>query len=138
MALERIVPKNGVALPNGSFVPGGTHVGMNPYILGRNKSIFGEDADDFRPDRWLQREDEDDQAFKERMRLWDTAHLTFGGGSRICLGRHLSGVEMYKTVATLIARFDIELDDPNEVWWTCSRFFYRTKGVICRVKSRVD
>ena len=136
MTMERIVPPSGLTLPDGSVIPGGTFVGMNPYIVGRNKSIFGENADEFRPERWLQQEGEDEEAYKERMQKWGTAHLTFGGGSRICLGRNLSQMEVYKVVPSLISRFEIELVDPNETWWTSSRWFYRTKGVITRVKKR--
>lgn len=136
MNMERIVPPEGLTLPDGSFVPGGTLVGMNPYIVCRNKRVFGPDADDFRPDRWLREDSETEDAYKERMQLWSTTQIQFGGGSRICLGRHLSYMEIYKVVATLIATFDIELDDPNEKWWTSSRWFYRTKGVICNLKPR--
>lgn len=136
MMMERIVPEDGLTLPDGSVVPGGSLVGMNPYIVGRNKGVFGADADDFRPDRWLQQEGEGDEAYKDRMQLWGTAQIQFGGGSRICLGRNLSIMEVYKVVPTLIATFDIELEDPNETWWTSSRWFYRTKGVVCNLKPR--
>lgn len=136
MCMERVVPSAGLTLPDGRFIPEGSFVGMNPYIVGRNKKVFGADADDFRPDRWLQGEDESDEAFKKRMQIWATASLTFGGGSRICLGRNLSQMEVYKVVPTLISRFDIELNDPKKEWWTSSRWFYRTKEVICRIKPR--
>ncbi|KAM7195564.1 Pisatin demethylase [Naviculisporaceae sp. PSN 640] len=137
MIMERVVPADGLVLPGGrGTVPGGSCVGMNPYIVGRNKGIFGEDADEFKPERWLQREGENDEEFEERMKLWGTAHLVFGGGSRICLGRNLSQMEVYKVVATLIASFDIRLEDQNEKWWTCSRWFYRNSGVICRLDPR--
>ncbi|KXX74662.1 Pisatin demethylase [Madurella mycetomatis] len=138
MIMERIVPEGGLTLPDGSVVPGGQMVGMNPYIVGRNKSIFGEDADEFVPDRWLQRDGENDEQYKERMTLWGTATLAFGGGSRICLGRNLSQMEVWKLVPTLISTFDIELEDPNESWWTSARWFYRTKGVVCKLKPRGD
>ncbi|KAK3694224.1 cytochrome P450 [Podospora appendiculata] len=128
MTMERVVPAPGLALPDGSVVPAGSHVGMNPYIVGRNGGIFGPDADEFNPDRWQQRADETDDAFKDRMQLWNTANLVFGGESRICLGRNLSMMEVYKLVPTLIATFDIALADPDEKWWTSSRWFYRTKG----------
>lgn len=134
MCMERIVPKDGLVLPDGTTVPGGTFVGMNPYIVGRNKGVFGKDADEFRPERWLQQDGENDEAFKKRMQEWGNATITFGGGSRICLGRNLSMMEVYKVVPTLIANFDIELDDPKKEWWTSSRWFYRTKEVICRIK----
>lgn len=137
MCMERVVPADGLTLPDGRHVPAGAFVGMNPYIVGRNKGVFGPDADDFRPDRWLQREgEEDDEAFKRRMQAWGNASIAFGGGSRICLGRNLSQMEVYKVVPTLIARFDIELDDPAKEWWTSSRWFYRTKEVICRITPR--
>ncbi|KAM7193310.1 putative cytochrome P450 pisatin demethylase-like [Rhypophila sp. PSN 637] len=137
MIMERIVPSDGLVLPDGrGTVPGGCCVGMNPYIVGRNKSIFGEDADEFRPERWLQRKEEGDDEFEERMKLWGTAQLMFGGGSRICLGRNLSQMEVYKVVATLIASFDIRLEDQGEEWWTCSRWFYRNRGVVCRLEPR--
>lgn len=136
MTMERIVPPGGLTLPDGSVVPAGSLVGMNPYIVGRNKDIFGSDADDFLPDRWLQMDSESDDEYKERMQRWGTANLTFGGGSRICLGRNLSMMEVYKVVPTLIATFDIELADPDEEWWTSSRWFYRTRGVVCKLNPR--
>ncbi|KAH8666214.1 cytochrome P450 [Ilyonectria robusta] len=136
MTMERIVPPGGLTLPDGSVVPAGSFVGMNPYIVGRNKGIFGSDADEFVPDRWLQMDSESDDEYKERMQRWGTANLTFGGGSRICLGRNLSMMEVYKVVPTLIATFDIELADPDEEWWTSSRWFYRTRGVVCKLSPR--
>ena len=138
MSMERIVPDTGLVLPDGSSVPPGSLVGMNPYIVGRNKDIFGADAEDFRPDRWLRTEDESDEQYKERMQRWGTAQIAFGGGSRICLGRNLSMMEVYKVVPTLISRYEIELDDPNETWWYSSRWFYRVKGVICKLAPRKD
>lgn len=136
MTMERIVPEGGLNLPDGSHVPAGSFVGMNPYIVGRNKGIFGEDADEFRPDRWLKQDGESEAAFQSRMQKWGTAHLTFGGGSRICLGRNLSVMEVFKVVPTLITTFDIELEDPNEVWWSSARWFYRTSGVKTIMKAR--
>lgn len=132
----RVVPSTGLTLPDGRVVPSGTSVGMNPYIVGRNKSIFGSDADTFRPDRWLQTPEESHEAFKKRMQLCGTATLRFGGGLRICLGRNLSQMELYKVVPTLISRFDIELEDPERAWWTSSRWLYRTKQVMCKIKPR--
>lgn len=136
MTMERIVPQTGLALPDGSVVPGGSLIGMNPYIVGRNKDVYGADADEYRPERWLQQDEEDDEAYKLRMRQWNATDIVFGGGSRICLGRNLSLMEIYKVVPSLIARFEIELVDPNEKWWTSSRWFYRTQGVVCKLKKR--
>ncbi|KAL0253325.1 hypothetical protein SLS55_010298 [Diplodia seriata] len=50
--LPRVVPQCGAEIA-GHFFPGGTVVGVNAYVLHRNKDIFGHDAEDFNPDRWL-------------------------------------------------------------------------------------
>lgn len=39
---------------NGYTMPVGAHFLMSPYILHRDKSIWGEDAEDFVPERWEQ------------------------------------------------------------------------------------
>ncbi len=31
-----------------------TTVGINPWVLSRDKSFYGEDADVFRPERWFE------------------------------------------------------------------------------------
>jgi cytochrome P450 len=52
MHLERIVPAEGAVIC-GKFLKGGTVVGMNPWVVNRDIAVFGEDADIWRPDRWL-------------------------------------------------------------------------------------
>lgn len=52
LPLERVVPPGGLVV-GGRFVPGGTVVGMSPSVVNRDRAAFGEDADDWRPERWL-------------------------------------------------------------------------------------
>ncbi|KAK3400453.1 cytochrome P450 [Sordaria brevicollis] len=61
MSLSRTVPLmrshafgEGVRI-NGYNIPPGTTVGCNPVALHRNTEIFGEDADEYNPGRWLPR-----------------------------------------------------------------------------------
>lgn len=51
-ALERVVPSEGAELC-GESIPGGTVVGINAWVAHRDKKVFGEDAEEFRPERWL-------------------------------------------------------------------------------------
>ncbi|KAH0594820.1 hypothetical protein MHUMG1_07655 [Metarhizium humberi] len=51
--LQRVVPHGGIEL-EGKWLPAGTAVGINPWVMGRNKSLFGADADAFRPERWFE------------------------------------------------------------------------------------
>jgi cytochrome P450 len=136
MPLERYVPTGGLTLPDGSYVPAGAAVGMNAYILGRNKGVWGEDAEEFRPERWLRREGETDEALKARLQKMNAADLSFGGGSRICTGRNLALVEVYKVVATLVNRYEIELDDPSREWEVMCRWFWRQKGLVTKMSAR--
>ncbi|KAH6842179.1 cytochrome P450 [Chaetomium sp. MPI-CAGE-AT-0009] len=102
MSLSREVPRTGLVL-HGHFFPPGTTVGCNPVALHRNTDIFGRDADEYRPSRWLQDENPD------TVRAMERTNLTWGGGMRTCPGRHLAELVMHKVVPTLIKEFDLEI-----------------------------
>ncbi|CAK7208017.1 hypothetical protein SEUCBS139899_010851 [Sporothrix eucalyptigena] len=136
LLLERYVPDTGLTLPDGSFVPPGTAVGLNPYVLGRNKSVWGPDADEFKPERWLSREGESDADYQQRLREMNAADLTFGGGSRICIGRHVAMLETYKVVATLLARYRLLPAKEPVPFVIRSTWFPRQRGLVCRLKKR--
>ena len=50
--LERTVPAEG-AIVGGQHLPGGTLVAMSTWVVNRDPETFGEDADSWRPERWL-------------------------------------------------------------------------------------
>jgi hypothetical protein len=52
MTLPRYVPPGGCVIA-GQWFPGGTRIGVNAAVVQRNRQIFGDDADDFIPERWL-------------------------------------------------------------------------------------
>ena len=51
--IQRYVPPGGAHV-DGVFYPGGTRVSVNGWVLHRHQATFGEDADSFRPERWLE------------------------------------------------------------------------------------
>ena len=62
------------------FVPKGAMVSWYIYAMHRRKDIYGEDAEEFRPERWI------DEGEEKGLRPgW--AFLPFNGGPRVCLGR---------------------------------------------------
>ncbi|KAK7911620.1 cytochrome P450 [Apiospora marii] len=149
MNLERYVPQGGLTVPpttsnknngkdqNNRFIPGGTIVGLNPYVLARNLSVYGEDADEFRPARWLQGKEEPGAAYKARLAVMNAADLSFGAGSRVCIGKNLALLEAYKAVATLVVRYDIELVEPASQWRITNSWFPRQEGGLdVRLKMR--
>ena len=78
VTLPCIVSDGGLVL-NNAFIPRGTEIGANPYVINRDRSIFGMDADEFNPERWL----EDPERAKQ-MHKW---MFTWGWGSRDCVGK---------------------------------------------------
>jgi cytochrome P450 len=110
LIMERVVPEGGFTLPDGRYIPAGTKVGCNPFVTNRDYGVFGDDADTFNPDRWLQGKNESAEQFEARSRrMKDTVDFVFGGGGRICMGRYLAMLEIKKLIATLYSLFDVSI-----------------------------
>ena len=56
LPLERIVPREGLNI-SGYKIPAGTNVGTSAYVIHRDQSVYGSDANQFRPERWLESDD---------------------------------------------------------------------------------
>ena len=61
------------------FIPQGTQVGYQVFSIHRRKDVYGEDADDFVPERWTERNLRPGWAF-----------LPFNGGPRVCIGQQFA------------------------------------------------
>ncbi|KAF5986189.1 pisatin demethylase cytochrome P450 [Fusarium coicis] len=108
LILERIVPARGLEV-DGHHIPGGTVVGVNAWVLHRNKDIFGHDADRWRPSRWI-------EASTEQKRRMENYMFAFGAGSRTCIGKNISLLEMYKMVPALLRRYELEFPSADNTW----------------------
>lgn len=106
LPMERIVPPAGAEIA-GRHIPGGTIVGCSAWVIHRLPQIFGDDVDDFRPERWLPEEGKDADAEKERIKEMNAHMLQFGMGSRTCIGKNISLLEVYKLVPSLLRRFEV-------------------------------
>ncbi|TLD11693.1 hypothetical protein PspLS_11758 [Pyricularia sp. CBS 133598] len=102
LPLERVVPEGGAEI-SGRFFPEGSIVGINTWVAHRDKTIFGDDADSFRPERWIEG---DPARIAEMNRYW----MPFGLGTRTCIGRHISILEMSKLIPFLVRDFDFSLE----------------------------
>ena len=99
LILERIVPPQGMDIL-GNFIPGGTIVGCNAWVLHRRPEVFGADVDVFRPERWI-------EASAEKQKEMRGTMFQFGAGARTCIGRNVSLLEVYKLVPSFLRRFEV-------------------------------
>ncbi|EQB54921.1 cytochrome P450 [Colletotrichum gloeosporioides Cg-14] len=124
LPLERIVPEQGAEIA-GTFVKGGTIVGCSAWIIHRRPEIWGADVDTYRPGRWLVDETKDREAEEQRIKEMNGHMFQFGMGSRTCIGKNISLLEIYKVVPSLLRRFDIKFKDPNQEWQLINAWFVK-------------
>ncbi|CAI6085610.1 unnamed protein product [Clonostachys chloroleuca] len=134
LPLERVVPEGGATI-SGTFFPEGTIVSVNTWVQHRNRGVFGEDADSFNPERWLSND-------AERISLMNRYWMPFGLGSRTCIGRHISMLEMCKLIPRIVRDFDFQLDgsiaNPNVSWKTTAYWFVKPRDFNVRVTPRQE
>jgi cytochrome P450 len=93
----------------GMTVPKGTLILISMIALGRLESVYGSDAMEFRPDRWLDETDQDKLAVMTR------STIPFFGGRRICIGWTLALAEIRVVLAAVVTRFDFALRPDHKV-----------------------
>ncbi|KAK9293083.1 hypothetical protein L1049_021067 [Liquidambar formosana] len=93
--------------PDGFSVRKGNLVAYQPYAMGRMKYLWGEDAEDFRPERWL----DEFGNFRPESPFKFTA---FQAGPRICLGKEFAYRQMKIFSAVLLGGFMFKLSDEKK------------------------
>ncbi|KAI4732129.1 benzoate 4-monooxygenase cytochrome-like protein P450 [Aureobasidium sp. EXF-10728] len=131
LLLERVVPPQGATI-RGENIPGGTIVGCNAWVLHQNKQIFGEDADVFRPERWLESEGAD----PARLAKMKSSMFHFGAGARTCIGRNISLMETYKLVPSFLRKFELENVESEGPMYLKNAFFVARKNFNVRIRRR--
>jgi cytochrome P450 len=108
LPLERIVPPGGMEIA-GHVVPEGTIVGCSAWVIHRRPEIWGEDVDVYRPERWLPEEGADPVEEEKRIKGMEGMMFQFGMGSRTCIGKNISLLEIYKVIPSLLRRFEVSV-----------------------------
>jgi cytochrome P450 len=85
--------------------PAGTQVIVSQWVTHRDRRFFGDDADRFRPERWL----------GDGPPVPRYAYFPFGGGPRLCIGRPFALLEALLIVATIHRRVRFRLLDAPPV-----------------------
>lgn len=130
LILERVVPPQGMQIVD-EFIPGGTIVGCNAWVVHRRPEVFGVDVEAFRPERWI-------EATPEKLKEMKSTMLHFGAGARTCIGKNISLLEIYKLVPSFLRRFELRLEDESQDWKTHNAWFVGQKEFKTRFRPRVD
>jgi cytochrome P450 len=157
LPLERVTPPAGITV-NGHFLPGGTIVGCSPWTVHLDESVFGEKTDHFKPERWL-------DVPNDKKAEMNNCLFTFGAGSRTCIGKNISLLEIHKLVPAVLQRFEVcvafqnrlficplllvrptiadtlccfqvTLTNPEMPWKLHNAWFVKQSGLYVRLKTR--
>lgn len=93
-----------------------------------NKEVFGEDVEVYRPERWLVDETKDREKEEQRIKEMNGTMFQFGMGSRTCIGKNISLLEVYKLVPSMLRRFEIQFKDPRQEWELVNAWFVKQKN----------
>ena len=91
-----------VWLYEGTFIKAGTRVILPHYAMGRMPTVWGPDANEFRPERWL------DPSTSKIKVVSPFKFSAFLGGPRNCLGMTFALMEVKITLAKLLSQFDLK------------------------------
>ena len=76
----------------GMYIPKGTICVSNLWHCNHDRAVFGEDADEFRPERHL---DEKGELLPGPFETYQAGHVSFGFGKRICVGKELANESLF-------------------------------------------
>lgn len=93
---------NDDVLPDGTFIPRGTMINYSPYFMGRDVRVWGPDALQFRPERFLVDNGNGDIKLKE---VSPYLLPVFNAGPRMCIGKPLALMEMKLALSYLLTNF---------------------------------
>ncbi|KAI0248229.1 cytochrome P450 [Lactifluus subvellereus] len=89
----------------GMFVPKGTMCIANIWHCNHDRAVFGDDADEFRPERHL---DEHGEPLPGPAETNQQGHVTFGFGRRICAAKHLTNDSLFINAARVLWAANLE------------------------------
>ncbi|KAJ4504722.1 hypothetical protein HRR83_003149 [Exophiala dermatitidis] len=112
-----------------TILPPDTIVGINPWVFHRSPNVFGPDAEQWNPSRWLTEHEKQTKHMEHSL-------LAFGAGKRSCLGKNIAMLELHKLVPALLLKFNLELADPQKEWDVSNAWVLNQTGLDVRLTVR--
>ena len=112
----------------GTPAPEGAVACFSPYALGRDVERWGADADEFKPERWLDAE--------RGGAASSFSFLPFGAGPRGCLGTRLGLTEAVVGVAKILRGFSLRFDRAGPLRYKYDLTLNLGDSTTCTVRER--
>jgi cytochrome P450 len=104
---------------------------VNPWVTHIDPNVYGPDAQVFKPERWI---DSSPEQVKGMERSW----MPFGHGSRTCIGKNISILEISVLVPQLVRHFDFELIHPEQELVCDNVFLVKQKNIFCYINDTLE
>jgi len=88
-----------------AFIPKGAMCMANIWHCNHDRTVYGDDADEFRPERYL---DENGELTTGPTNANQDGHFTYGFGRRACVGRNLANDELFMAMARILWATNLE------------------------------
>jgi cytochrome P450 len=112
----------------GDYKIGQCIVELNFYAIQRDPDIWGKDANDFCPERFL------GEAGREKINSF--GFLPFSKGSRDCIGKYFALLESKIALAALITRYDASVVDADKEVYTARLTSVPKNGCLVKLARR--
>ncbi|CAE6453718.1 unnamed protein product [Rhizoctonia solani] len=123
IGLPRVIPPGSSLEVCGETFNEGTVLSVPSYSVHHSHEVWGDDAEEYRPERWLGRE-----VGKE--------FNPFSFGPRACVGRNLASMELLIIIASVFHRYEFELSQPGQKLHTREGFLRKPLECVLGVKRR--
>lgn len=94
----------------GQYVPRGTKIIISPWAVNYSKELWGEDAEEFKPERWMAPGQANAGGASSNY-----SFLTFLHGPRSCIGERFAKAELAALLGAFVGRFEFEMKNPEEL-----------------------
>ncbi|OAQ59681.1 cytochrome P450 78A3 [Pochonia chlamydosporia 170] len=92
----------------GQFIPKGTIIILCPWAVNMSEQLWGADAKEFKPERWL---DAEGRTNKSGSADSNFSFLTFLHGPRSCIGQKFAQAEFACLIAAWVGSFETRFED---------------------------
>ncbi|CAE6506371.1 unnamed protein product [Rhizoctonia solani] len=107
----------------------GTRIFMSNVYFNRNRAIWGDNADEFLPERWIGNKIDEVTQTGSRLPGVYSSMMTFGSGSYACIGFKFAVMEIKVMLAELVSKFKFEPAEEECTWAHGIQFPYAKQEI---------